>query len=122
MDCPLTQTAPGRWRCPQCGWTYRGPRAPRRNCPAAPDAPTAAARVLADVLATDGLERDEATIRKLLAACEACPLCDAKIGCMWGHQCNRYGRWVKRLAKGQCQPWDDILGDDSLADDPPRVG
>ena len=107
-DCPLTQTAPGRWRCPQCGWTYRGPVAPRRNCPKSPDAPPLADRVLTDALAIpDG--RDEATIRKLLLQCEACPLYDDTHGCTWGHSCKRYQQWVKRLASGHCEPWKGIL-------------
>jgi len=107
--CPLTQTAPGRWRCPQCGWTYRGDRAPRRNCPKSPDAPLLTDRALAAALAISDA-RDEATIRKLLVACEACPLYDDRVGCTWGHSCKRRSLWVKRLARGQCEPWDEILG------------
>ena len=110
MDCPLTQTAPGRWRCPQCGWTYRGDRAPRRNCPKSPDAPPLVDRILAAALAVECKHtRTEATIRKLLVACEACPLYDDKAGCTWGHQCKRWGQWVKRLASGSCEPWKGVL-------------
>jgi hypothetical protein len=33
MDCPLVPIALNWWFCPQCGWLYYGPVAPRRNCP-----------------------------------------------------------------------------------------
>ena len=35
-DCPFQLTPDGLWACPQCGWRYSGPVAPRRNCPKAP--------------------------------------------------------------------------------------
>ncbi len=36
-DCDLQQSAPGKWQCEECGWTYRGDRAPKRNCSNPPD-------------------------------------------------------------------------------------
>jgi len=126
-NCKYKQISKWKYRCVQCGWIWtdkkkRGkpPRGP--VCPAAPDAPPLAARILSAALAIPGA-RDEATIRKLLVACEACPLYDGKIGCAWGHSCKRWGLWVKRLASGQCEPWNEAFGGmDYQGDDPPRAG
>lgn len=37
-DCPFQPVARNWHLCPACGWLYYGPKAPRRNCPKAPDA------------------------------------------------------------------------------------
>lgn len=36
-DCAFEIESPGVFRCTVCGWQYRGPAAPRRNCPGVPD-------------------------------------------------------------------------------------
>jgi len=109
MECPFNEVAKNWWLCPQCGWLYYGNRAPHNYCKKSPDAPPLADRALADALAIPDA-RDEATIRKLLVACKGCPLYDDRVGCTWGHSCKRRSLWVKRLARGQCEPWDEILG------------
>jgi hypothetical protein len=35
-DCTFEPISADCWRCSRCGWQYRGPAAPHRNCPGPP--------------------------------------------------------------------------------------
>lgn len=117
--CQFEEIKPLVWRCRRCQSVIPCKRKPRQLClagtkppsdEAAPDAPTATTRVLADVLALPELERDEATVRKLLVECEKCALYDKRTGCESGHECRRWNLWVHRLAHGSCTAgWREIL-------------
>jgi len=88
-DCPMQPAGPNRWRCPNCGFTFHGPQAPRSNCPAAPDVQAEGlARLLRalDDLTSQPNKRPPQEVGRLLALCQRCEdfhagLCRVYDGC-----------------------------------------
>ena len=75
-DCPMQPDGPGRWKCPQCGFTFAGPQPPRANCPAAPGAEAAGLAALLralDDLTNQPNKRRPDEVGRLLALCQSCP-------------------------------------------------
>ena len=88
-NCELRRRADGALECVNCGWTYRGPHYPKRNCPGAPPLERWPADDLAFILQT---------------LCPACP--HYRAGRCYS-KC-RGGREVARMAAkrgAQCPLW-----------------
>lgn len=106
LDCPFDHIEGDEYLCPQCGYVYHGPEAPRRNCPKAPKTIEARKAFMLNHLAKKsagcknnrcGIERYRTPeeIEANLDACYACP--DNKFtgtGCRLYKGCDGQKIWV----------------------------